>query len=519
MASTQRQTSLTQQPMSESDLSPTSDASQPIAAVDLGSNSFHMIVARPTGGQFQVVDRLREPVRLGAGLDARSRLTEEARARALDCLQRFGQRLRALPHRNVRVLGTNTLRKARQAQDFIVAAEQALGHPVEVISGIEEARLIYLGVSHDLADDGSRRLVVDIGGGSTELIVGEHYEPIRLESLYMGCVGMSVEYFPHGAINKDNMRRARVAAQRELEGIAHGYRALGWQQAVGASGTIKAVARILQEQSWSESGITAAGLKKLRKALVNAAHVDRLNLKGLSAERAPVLPGGVAVVSGIFDALDIERMEVSEGALREGALYDLLGRIGHEDVRDRTVALMAERYRVDREQALRVERTAVACLRQVDVPWGLQNEEHELILRWASRLHEVGLAVAHNQFHKHGAYLARYSDLPGFSRDQQQMLAVLIRGHRRKFPIQLCRELPDDDARVAMRLCVLLRLGALLHRSRSDQPLPDFRLRADDNALELAFPEDWLDRHALTAADLDEEARFLAAAGVDLRFS
>lgn len=490
-----------------------------LAAVDLGSNSFHMLVVRPGDGELQVLDRLREMVQLGAGLDARSELSEQAQARALACLERFGQRLRALPASRVRVVGTNTLRKARNARAFIADAERALGHPIEVISGIEEARLIYLGVSHSVADSDGRRLVVDIGGGSTELIIGEGFEPVRMESLYMGCVSMSREFFGDGVIDRTRLRRARTAAHLELESLAQAFRATGWQQAVGASGTARAIARVLQGQGWCEEGICASGLKSLRRALLEAGHVQRLSLKGLSQERAPVFPGGVAILSSVFEALGIDHMLPAEGALREGVIYDLLGRIAHEDVRERSVAAVCQRYQVDAAHAARVEATARACLDQVAHAWALDDPEDARMLVWAARMHEIGLAIAHSQFHKHGAYLAEHSDMPGFSREQQRLLAILIRGHRRKFPGAALGALPAERAETAARLCVLLRLSALLHRSRSPAPLPALCLRVRGRELEAAFPPGWLADHALTAADLAQEADYLGAAGFGLQYN
>lgn len=493
---------------------------QTFAAVDLGSNSFHMIVARAAPGGFQVLDRLREMVQLGAGLDVHGNLIGEARERALACLQRFGQRLQALPKVRVRVVGTNTLRKARNAGAFIREAQQALGHPIEVISGIEEARLIYLGVSHSLPDAGGRRLVVDIGGGSTELIVGERFEPIELTSLYMGCVSMSRDYFGDGDIDKPAMRRAEIAALQELETITERFGEQDWQQAVGASGTVRAIAKVAEANGWCEDGISRDALKKLRKALLSAGKVDKLkSIKGLSDERAPIFAGGFMVLSSVFEALDIEHMQVADGALREGLIWDMLGRVSQEDVRERTVNALCQSYFVDRNHGARVEATALTCLEQVAKAWDLEGEEYAHMLGWAARLHEVGLGIAHSQFHKHGAYLAQHSDMPGFSQWEQTLLAALIRGHRRKFPVDVFAALPPDQQRPATRLCALLRLAVTLHRSRSRKALPRLALRAGDDTLALEFPDGWLDDHALTAADLARERDYLAVAGIELSFS
>lgn len=495
------------------------DSGAMLAAVDLGSNSFHLIVVRVERDTFQVVDRMREMVQLGAGLDADNRLSAEARERALQCLERFGQRLRNLPRSRVRVVGTNTLRKARHTRDFLQHAERALGHPIEIVSGIEEARLIYLGVSHSVPDPAVRRLVVDIGGGSTELIIGEQFEPVALESLYMGCVSMSQEYFGDGKIDKMAWRKAELAAALELESVAESYRDLGWHQAVGASGTARTIAKVLQAQGWSEGGISAGGLKKLRKAMLNAGQLDKLSLKELSKERAPVFPGGVVVLQSVFDALGIEQMHVADGALREGLIYDQLGRIAHADVRERSVTALCARYNVDQPHAQRVEATARLLYEQAAGPWCLQDDYFALMLRWAARMHEIGLAIAHAQFHKHGAYIADNADLLGFSRRDQQLLAALIGAHRRKFPMAIFRALPDGLADAGLRLAVLLRLAVKLHRARSRQRLPAIAMVAGNDSLELVFPPGWLEQHPLTAADLTREAEYLRGAGFSATFT
>jgi len=489
-----------------------------VAAVDLGSNSFHMLVARPNGAELVVVDRLREMVRLAAGLDEQRHLDRDAQRRALDCLERFGQRLRDMPQGSVRAVGTNTLRSAHNAGEFIEAAERALGHPIEIISGVEEARLIYLGVAQSTPGHTGPRLVMDIGGGSTELIIGQGFEPHRMESLYMGCVSMSRRHFPDGTISTKRWQRALLAARQELEPLEASYRDLGWEEVIGASGTIRAVRSVVQDAGWSPTGISRESLVRLAEELLKAGEVDKLKLGGLSAERAPVFPGGVAVLLATFDALGIEQMRVSDGALREGLLYDLLGRIRHEDVRSRSVGSLAERYHVDGEQGERVARTAGHCLEQVAPAWELEGEETAQWLDWAGRLLEIGLDIAHNQYHKHGAYILENADLAGFSRQEQRVLAALVRLHRRKFAMDVIKALPKDWHQPVTYLAILLRLSALLHRSRSPAPPPAFTLETADKALHLGFPPGWLDEHPLTRADLEQEAGYLKAARLSLSF-
>lgn len=489
-----------------------------VAAIDLGSNSFHMIVARESGGQLQVRDRLREMVRLAAGLDSHGNLDDEARQRALDCLRRFGQRLTGFPRGSVRAVGTNTLRKARDP-DFLRQAEDALGHPIEVIAGVEEARMIYLGVAHGLPASDERRLVIDIGGGSTEVILGRHFEPLELESLYMGCVSYSQRFFADGSISDKAMRSAVIAARLELQALEGEYRDIGWAEAVGASGTVKAVGEVVRANGWCEEGITLEAMRRLADELVKAGHVDKLSLAGLKEERLPVFPGGVAVLLALFEGLGIGQMQVSDWALREGLLYDLLGRIRHEDVRERTIVALSERYRVDLVQAGRVEATAREALQQVAEAWSLQGEETEHLLLWAARLHEIGLAIAHSSYHKHGAYLVANSDMPGFSSSEQKLLAVLVRGHRRKYSGSLFKEFSGAERQRMQRLCILLRLAVLLHRSHSAGGSPRVRYEAGDKRLRLTFSEGWLAEHPLTEADLAQEAQYLQSAKFTLEFS
>lgn len=485
-----------------------------IAAVDLGSNSFHMIVASQDNGQLKVLDRLREPVRLAAGLTPEHRLSDEARARALACLERFGQRLREFPSGAVRAVGTNTLRRANRDGAFLEQARQALGHPIEIISGVEEARLIYQGVSHSVAAEPGRRLVMDIGGGSTELIVGEGFLPLYMESLYMGCVSMSQRFFPDGEITREGMRRAVLAAQLEFRPVRARIRSLSWQSETGASGTIKAIREIVINEGWSEQGITYQALKRLRKALLAAGHVDRLNLKGLSDERRPVLAGGFAILLAAFEVLKMKRMNVSTGALREGLMLDLLGRMRREDIREATIAAMAQRYQVDTEHAQRVEQLALAFFEQVRSCWGL-NEQWQQWLHWAACLHEVGLIIAHSQYHKHGAYLIQHSDMAGFSLGEQARLASLVRGHRRKLNKELWKSQPPQ----MLYITLLLRLAVLLQRGRSDRLPADLTLDCAPEGISMRFPSGWLEAHPLTRAGLEEERDYLAAAGLRLEFT
>ncbi len=487
-----------------------------LAAIDLGSNSFHMIISRLRDGHFQVVDKLREMVQLRAGLDKNNRLSDEAQERAIACLLRFGQRIKELPVGSVRVVGTNTLRVAKNSQQFLRKARIALGHPIEIVAGEEEARLIYLGVAHALAFDNSSRLVMDIGGGSTEFIIGEGFTGLMRESLEMGCVSFSQRFFDGGKITKTRMKTALIAAGTRLRAIQRPYRNKGWVEAIGASGTIRTVANIVKENEWSDDGvITPKSLDKLVDALVDAGHVDKLDLDGLSDERKSVIPGGVAVLKAAFDRLKIDRMIVSDGALREGLLYDLLGRIQHDDERDRTVLALARRYQVDEDHAQRVSAMATQLYEQVAKDWKIDGEDYLDRLQWAAKLHEVGLSISHDQFQKHSAYLVAHSGLPGFSREEQHVLSTIILGQRKKIPKKEIEALPDELQKSTRKLMILLRLATVFNRGRSEITDTFVKLKKIKKGLRITLPKGWLAKHPLTEADLLQEAEYFKA--VELR--
>lgn len=489
------------------------------AAIDLGSNSFHMIVCRYVNDEFIVEDRLREMVRLGAGFDKKQNLIPETQERAMACLERFGQRLRDTSPDNIRIVGTNALRSAKNSGKFLRKAEQVLGHPIEIISGVEEARLIYLGVAHGIGADEKHRLVMDIGGGSTELIIGSGFKPKYMQSLYMGCVSMTQRFFADGSITPKAMKRAEIAARVELEPVEAIYRKIGWEKAIGASGSIRSIRTVVREAGWSEEGITLASLKKLRDALLETGHIDNLAFKGLSSERVPVFVGGAVVLLATFKALGIERMQVSDSALREGLVYELVGRGHHQDVRSHAVANLASRFHVDEMQSEQIAKTAAVCANQVANSWKLNLAETQQWLGWAAQLHEIGLDIAHSRYHKHGAYIAEHVDLAGFSRQEQLVLATLIQNHRRKISKDSFKRLADYRTQTVWCWTILLRLAVLLHRSRNPEPLPALKFAASDKTLKVTFPNEWLDNHLLTRTDLKQEAVYLAALDISLEFS
>jgi exopolyphosphatase/guanosine-5'-triphosphate,3'-diphosphate pyrophosphatase len=493
------------------------EPSEVMAAVDLGSNSFHMVVARLHHGQLLIIDRLREMVQLANGLTPRGYLDAGSQERALACLRRFGQRLREMRAHQVRVVGTNTLRRARNSAAFLGAAEEALGHPVEVISGIEEARLIYLGVSHNVAGIEGSTLVIDIGGGSTELIIGEGYEPRHLESLFMGCVGLSRRFFDAGKLGNKRFQRARIWARLELRPIAGRFRRIGWQRAVGSSGTVRAAGDIARALGLADSGVTIEALEQIIERMVAARRVENLKLPELNPERAPVLAGGVVILVETMKALGIERLQISDGALREGLLYDMLGRLQHEDARELTIRAMLSRYHVDGAQAARVEETARGLLERTRLAWGLTDSRYQSLLLWAARLHEVGLDIAHAKYHQHGGYLLANADLPGFNHLEQQLLSKLVAFHRRKLQYLDLEDVPAGWRQPLFQLLVLLRLAVLLNRGRSSTELPEIALIARERLLDILFPSGWLAENPLTQADLEQEQAWLRARGFTLR--
>ena len=492
-----------------------------LAAVDLGSNSFHMIVARVSHGQLVVVDRMREMVRLAAGLDDHHQLDAASRRRALQCLQRFGQRLREVRAERVRVVGTNTLRRARRSRAFREACEQALGHPVEIISGREEARLVYLGVAHTSPAPDGVQLVVDIGGGSTELIVGEGFTPRTLESLSMGCVGMTRRFFDDGRLSARRFERARLAARLELRPVRAYFVDGEWSRVMGSSGTIRAVASVASELGLTgEAGtITADAAEALVAHLTAAGRAEKLDLPGLSVERAPVFAGGLCVLIEVLRELRIERMRAADGALREGLLFDMLGRLQHEDARELTVRAMMSRFHADPGQAARVEATALRFYHQLEQSLGLVAERDRALLCWAARLHEVGLDISHSKYHRHGGYLLEHADLPGFPRAEQRMLAMLVGFHRRKLDALDLDRLPESWRRNALAMLVVLRLAVLLHRDRASAALPVIRMSYSPDELGLHVDGDWLESNPLTLADLREEVRYLRRAGIQLNLA
>ncbi len=485
-----------------------------LAAVDLGSNSFHLQISRVVDGQLYPLDALKETVRLGAGVTADKSIEPETAARALAALRLFAERLRGLPNDAVRVVGTNALRVAKNANAFVKEAEAVLGYPIEIIAGREEARLIYIGVANSLPPSNNQRLVVDIGGGSTEFIVGHRLKPKLVESLYMGCVTFSERYFPGGAMDKRAFREAQMASRKEIEQIAARFHKEGWKEAYGSSGTAKALGIIFAENGVVTEGISLEGLEWLRDKAIKAGGFKSLDLPGVKGDRLPVLPGGLAIMLTIFEELHLRRMTVADTALRDGVLQDLLGRTHHDDIRDATVEAMSKRYHVDQTQAARVKQLALSLFERID-----ESPDAEIAFQrrqkmaWACRLHEIGIDIAQAGFHKHSAYVIAYADMPGFSKREQASLAKLVLAQRGKLA-KVAADLPRESTFAAKVLCI--RMAVLLSRSRRNVDFKRFGLSKINQDFRLSVDAAWLDTNSLTDYELHQEAQEWASVGMKL---
>ncbi|MHA6312222.1 MULTISPECIES: exopolyphosphatase [Pantoea] len=479
---------------------------QEFAAIDLGSNSFHMVIARVVDGAMQVLGRLKQRVHLADGLDANNRLSEEAMERGLTCLALFAERLQGFSPSNVTIVGTHTLRQAVNAETFLQRAAEVIPYPIEVISGHEEARLIFMGVEHTQPEKG-RKLVIDIGGGSTELVIGEDFEPQLVESRRMGCVSFAQLYFPNGEISRENFRRARLAAAQKLETLAWQYRLHGWQYALGASGTIKAACEVLQAMDEKEKLITPERLDKLYDEVIKHKSFAALSLPGLSEERKGVFVPGLAILCGVFDALAIRELRLSDGALREGVLYEMEGRFRHQDIRSRTAQSLANHYAIDSDQARRVlDTTEQLYLQWRDQNPKLANPQLAALLKWAAMLHEVGLTINHSGLQRHSAYILQNTNMPGFNQDQQMLLAALVRFHRKAVKIDELPRVTLFKKKQFVPLIFLLRLGTLLNNQRQATTRPDtLVLKCDDGHWTLIFPTGYFSQNTLVQLDLERE--------------
>jgi exopolyphosphatase/guanosine-5'-triphosphate,3'-diphosphate pyrophosphatase len=469
-----------------------------LAAVDLGSNSFRLEIGRVEGAQVLRQNYWKETVRLAAGLDDNKRLARKSIETACECLRRMNERLRGMSGEQVRAVGTETLRAAVNVDEFLLEAQHALGFPIEVISGREEARLIFEGCMHTLPPSDKRRLVVDIGGASTEIIVGRGFTADNAESFRVGCVSASLRFFRNGAIDRNAFRRAIVAASAEIEEAIDVFSRSNWDEAFGSSGTIDSIRDILRAEGWTDGTITSEGLLKLRQGLLVAGDAKRIKLAGMKAERQDVIAGGTAVLIAIFETLGITEMRTARGALRVGVLYDLLGRRESRDLRDASVDRLQTRFAVDRLQAQRVEKIAQRIFSKLQPQAAEGDAKH---LAWACALHEVGFAISHNDYHKHGAYLVANADVAGFSTNDQERLAELVLGQRGN--VKKISGVLADPVRAAKVLA--LRLAVILCHARRDVDVPRLELQRTRNSVEVSIDRAWLSAHPLTQYLLEEE--------------
>lgn len=483
---------------------------QYVATIDLGSNSFHMVIARYHGDSLRIVDRLKERVRLADGLDDANLLSQEAMERGLACLRLFGERLRGFHTTQVRVAGTFTLREAANAKEFVRQAQQVLGFPIDIVSGNEEARLIYQGVAHTQNTQG-QVLVIDIGGGSTELAIGQDFDCKLVSSRSMGCVSFTRKYFADGKLNEDSFERAIEAAEYQLVPVLGRYLGLGWDQVQGCSGTIKTLLEMCSAVT-QEPVIDLPGLLHIKTQLIAAGSLDKVNIPGLSEDRKPLIAAGLSILLGVFRSLNLDKMGFSDGALREGLLYTFFGRVKHHDTQVNTILALSQEYAIDTRQAERVRQTALALFAQVRDAWGLDNGFVDL-LGGAALLHEVGLHINFTGIHRHSAYILSNADLPGFTQEEQKALAALVRFHRKALKLTELEPLNYLPERQLFRLVRLLRLAVALNRRRQDGVLPSLQLAlAADDELRLSLPADWCDRNHLLLTTLEREQAYQAKA-------
>ncbi len=483
----------------------------PLAAIDMGSNSFRLELGAMPQGQYRRTDYVKETVRLGAGLDTNGMLTEDATQRGLACLRRFSNRLAGFAAGQVRAVATQTLREARNRNAFLLRAQEALGFPIEVISGREEARLIYAGVNH-LQPSTDTRLIVDIGGRSTELILGKGRTPLVAESFGVGCVSLSMRYFEGGRITREGFRAAQVAAGAELEEGLQPFARSNWAQALGSSGTAGAVSQLLQANGVTDGRITPEALRWCMERCLEAGHIDHINLTGLKADRRAVLPGGLAILYTLATHFDINSLTPAKGALRQGVIVDLHDRLQGlqtaqpADIRDQSVRELQQRFRVDTAQAARVKSVALALF-DAGLPDAEAETRRELV--WACALHEMGQMVSHHDHHRHSAYLLAHVDAAGFSQSQQRRVADLVLGQRgglRKVEPQMASE-----TFAWQMLC--LRLAAIKCHARGLVDPRALNLRARQREAQLSFGKTWAETHPRTFFLLQEEAATWARSG------
>lgn len=488
------------------------------AALDIGSNSFHLVIARVVAGSLQTVQKIKNKVRLAEGLNEKNILSDEAMERGLTTLQSMAESMQGLDPSHVRVVATHTLRKARNAKVFLSKARKVFPYPIEIISGPEEARLIYTGIANTTQSEGNR-LVVDIGGGSTEFAVGEHLLPVMCKSVQMGCVSYQQRYFADGTLTKKAFQAAITSARLEIELVVGNLKRFNWETNIGASGTIRSICSVLtaQAESQSDVAITKAGMNDLMQACCECGHSDNLVLPGLTDDRKPVFAAGLSILIAIFRSLNLETMGVSSAALREGVLYEAHDTGANTNIRERTAQSLATRYDVDTLFAKKVWATCIKIYEQAAQSWDIDKGDLRHLLGWSALLHEVGLQINSRGVQRHSSYIIEQSDLPGFNQEQQKLLAALVRYQRKKIKLAELPAFVNYSEAVVLKLLVLLRLGILLNINRQESQLPEFGLEVVEEKIILSFPENWFDLSPLLLADLQQENRYIEATGMSIR--
>jgi len=493
--------------------------SSKIAVLDIGSNSFHLVVVRIISGTVQTLHKLKQKVRLAEGLSEEGYLSEEAIRRGLETLKTFEKSISGFEPDSVRIVATYTLRKARNAHKFIKAARKIISYPVEIISGQEEARLIYNGVAHTNTLDGNT-LVVDIGGGSTEFALGEKLQPKVLRSLDMGCVSYTQRFFKDGGLTQKRFDSAITAAQQQLEKIEDPFGKIGWQQCIGTSGSIESmISMYCDDPDFCCHNLTLEQLEDLMAYCIKRGEITRLELGEINELRTQVFPAGLAIMIAIFRSLKVQQLNYVTSALREGVIYEMDDSLRHNDIRERSVQSLAIRYDVDAQQANLVLDSCFNLYEQVKEDWQLQDNRVRALLGWAALLHEIGLHIHSRGVQKHSFYILQHADLHGFNAEQQAFLAMLTRFHRKKIRLAEIPELTQFRQIELLQCLIILRLSVLLNIKRQDNFVPEIEMEVDDHSISLAFPDEWLAQHPVIKADLEQEQEYLVNIGFKLSFS
>lgn len=484
------------------------------AAVDLGSNSFHMVVVHVVNGSVQIIGKVKQKVRLAAGLDDTMTLDDVSMERGWQCLHTFSERLQDIPPSNIKVVATATLRLATNAHVFIQRAEEILQHKLDVISGEEEARQIYLGVAYTSANQGNT-LVIDIGGASTEIIIGNDMQPIHLKSLDMGCVTFMERYFPGGTITQQNFAQAKQAARGMLDEVAEAFLCFDWHNCLGASGTPQAITEILVAQGISDA-IRLDYLRDLEAQCIACGNVNALDITGLEANRKPIFPSGLAILISLFERLHIRHMNISGGALREGLIYGMLDNLQENDRRKQTLNQTVSRYHIDKPHAEAVRGLAISLCHQLCAQQNICHLDTEAVLGAAAMLHEIGLHIEYKKYHDHGAYILSHIDLPGFTRLQRTAIRDLIGLHRLTIEPGCFDNYHDDVKPMLEGLLRILRIAVVLCLRRQNKHIPEVKLAVEGSKWTLTFPAGWLKAHPLINAEMANEVWLQHRAGWEL---